>query len=373
MLEWLRSWRERRGALHELQQLTLNDYGMLSLDDANPLQRAKMALESGDPDGARHYLELARERLPGYVVASPDTITVLLGLGDLDELERFTRDGLKRFPRKSQYWEGFAMAAERRRDFAEGAKRWAQVRRKFPYDWQGYANGAACLRELKQFDEALKIIRRGLRSIPEDLRIALEGGRIMEAQQDWSGLLRHWQGSRDEHGIGCAGYAYALFRLGQRAEAEAELERGRDKYRTDIGIEITASRIAREAGDMAEAVRRLEVMRKRFPYDSRASIYSLQVLRDQKAWAEADAIAFTAIERFPKEDWPRSEYAYLAEARGDWDVAAERWHSLREVFPLHRPAWVREAAALTAAGRHAEADEIRAQEKERFSPSQPPG
>lgn len=373
MFSWLHSWRERRGVLQELHRMTRDESAVLSLDDANPLQRSKMPLESGDRDGARHYLALARERLPGYVVTSPDTITVLLGLGDLDELEQFTREGTERFPRRAQYWEGFAVAAERRRDFAEAAKRWAIVRRKFPYPAQGYANGAACLRELGHYDEALKVVRRGLSNIREDVPIALEGGRTLEAQQDWSGLLRHWQASREEHGIGCAGYAYALFRLGRRDEAEAELERGRDRYRTDIGIEIMASRIAREAGDMEGAARRLEVMRKRFPYDFGALMYSLHFLRDQKAWTDADAVATTAIERFPKEDWPLSEYAHLAEARGDWAVAAERWHALREAFPLYRPAWERGATALVAAGRQAEADQLRAQERERFSSPQPPG
>lgn len=373
MLSWLRDWRERRGILHELQRMTRDESAVLSLDDANPLQRSKMALESGDRDGARHYLKLARERLPGYVVTSQDTITVLLGLGDLDDLEQFTRDGMKRFPRKSQYWEGFAIVAERRRDFAEAAKRWAVVRRKFPYGWQGYTNGAACLRELGQFNEALTVIRRGLRNIPDDVRIAVEGGRVMEAQQDWSGLLRHWQASREAHGIGCAGYVYALFRLGHRDEAEAELERGRNLYRTDMGIDIMASRIARESGDMEETARRLEVMRKRFPYDFGALIYSLHFLRDQKSWTEADALAVIAIERFPKEEWPRSEYARLAEARGDWALATERWHALREAFPLHRPAWEQEAASLVAAGRAAEADQLRVQGKAQFSPAPPPG
>ncbi len=64
MLSWLRNWRERRGALRDLERIARNDAAMLTLDDANPLQRAKMALETGDRDAARHYLALARERSP---------------------------------------------------------------------------------------------------------------------------------------------------------------------------------------------------------------------------------------------------------------------------------------------------------------------
>lgn len=373
MLSWLRSWRERRGAFHDLERMTRAEAALLSLDDANPLQRSKMALESGDRDGARHYFEQARVRIPAYVQISPDTVTILLGLGDIDELEGFTREGLKRFPRKSHFWEGFAMAAERRRDFAEAVRRWATVRRKFPLGWQAYAHGANCLRELGQLDHALRIVRGGMRKLPEDVRIAFEGGRIIEGAEDWAGLLQFWQPMHEKHSIGCGGYAYALFRLGRRAEAEAELEKGRGLFHIDMGLEIMAARIAREAGDMEGAAKRLEMMRTRFPLDAGAHLRSLHFLRDQKSWGEAESVAVTAIERFPKEEWPRAEYAFLAEIQGDWPLAADRWRALREAFPAHHPAWEREAAALDAAGLPTEADQLRAQEKVQFSPSPSPG
>ena len=372
MFHWLRNWRERRGAMHELKRFARDEAGMLVLDDANPLQRAKMALESGDRDAARHYLALARERLPGYVLSSPDTIIVLLGLNDLDELERFARDGMARYPRKAQYIEGLAMAAERRHHFEQAAERWALARRKFPYAWRGYAHGAGCLRELGQLDQALSVVRRGLRTMPEQIHILLEAARVLEAQKDWPGLMRLWAPMRQENAAGCAGYAYALARGGKRAEAEAELEKGRDRYRTDVGIEVTAARIAQDAGDTAEAARRLDIMRKRFPYDIGAFLHSLQFLRDQKLWPEADAVATTAVERFPKEEWPRAEYAILAEMRQDWNLAAERWRGLRESFPNYRPGWQREAACLDAAGRRAEAEALRAQENAQFNRSPPP-
>ncbi len=306
------------------------------------------------------------------MLSSPDTIGVLLGLNELDELERFCRDGMAWHPRKAQYVEGYARAAERRGDSEQAAERWAIARRKFPYAWPGYANGAGCLRQLGRLDEALSIVRRGLRAMPENIHILLEAARVLEARKDWPALLRLWQPTREESAAGCAGYAYALFRAGKRAEAEAELEKGRDLYRTDVGIEVTAARIAQDAGDLAEASRRLEIMRKRFPYDVGAFVHSLHFLRDQKLWPEADAVASLATERFPKEEWPRIEYASLAEVRKEWDLATERWRGLREAFPDHRPGWQREAACLDAAGRHAEAEALRQQENARFNPPQPP-
>ena len=98
MLSWLRSWRERRGAFHDLERMTRAEAALLSLDDANPLQRSKMALESGDRDGARHYLEQARVRIPAYVQISPDTVTILLGLGDIDEPRAFHSRGPEALP-----------------------------------------------------------------------------------------------------------------------------------------------------------------------------------------------------------------------------------------------------------------------------------
>ncbi len=349
--------------MKEVGRLSRAEAAVLPLDDANPLQRAKAALEAGDHDAARHYLAQARLRIPSYVLTSPDTIRILVGLGDYDAAEAFTLDGAKRFPRKAQYLEGYALTAEKRRDFEEAARRWAVVRRKFPYSWQAYAFGAGCLRQLGRLDEAAAVIERGKRAQPNEILVLIEYGRITEAQQAWDKAWRHWDSVRDKHPIGYSGAAYALFRLGRRIEAEKLLEEGRNRYRADGGIPTMSARIAEEANEPDEAAARWALVRRYSPYDPGGYLNSLRFLRGRGQWAEADAVALTAIERFPKQEWPLLEYAQLAQLRQDWPAAAARWQAVRTAFPGNKSAWQFEARALEAVGQKGEAARVRTAEQ----------
>ncbi|MGA3403671.1 MAG: tetratricopeptide repeat protein [Acetobacteraceae bacterium] len=344
------AWLERHRALRDMQRAAAIDEATLSLRDDNPLHRAKVSLEVDDLKSAREFLDIARARIPNYVLTCPDTVDILLGLGDFAELEAFALKGAKRFPKQPHYLEGYAMVAETQRNFDEAVRRWAVVRKKFPRSTLAYTAAIGSLRHLGRLDEAEALLRSALRMMPGDMTVLLEWGRVAEARGDWEEAHRRWDSLRDRHPQGFWSAAWALQRLGRTAEAEALLEAGRLRFPTSQGIAIMQAQIAKDAGNIAEALRRWGVVRQRFPFDPAGYVEAIRLLRPQGAWEEADAIALAAIERFHAHAWPLADYAMLAHDRQDWPEAAKRWAALRAAFPDHKDARDREAEALAAAG-----------------------
>jgi tetratricopeptide (TPR) repeat protein len=352
------AWLERRRAFKDLDRVLSFESETLSLRDDNPLHRAKVSLQADDPQTARHFLNLARERIPDYVLTSPDTVEILLGLRDFVEADALTLKGAKRFPREPRYLEGYALSAETRRDFAEAVVRWAAVRKKFPYRKPGYISASYCLRNLGRIDEAERLVGRVMRLAPGDMGALLEWGRVAEARGDWEEAHRRWDSLRDKHPQGYVGASEALHKLGRVAEAEALLTEARLHFPIYEAIPLMYARIATESGDPAEALKRWAFVRQRFPFQRSGYSSAIQILREQQQWAEADAIAQEAIERFPAHPWPLEEYATLAQFRRDWAEAAKRWAALLAAFPDHAYARERQAQALAASGVHAAATAV---------------
>jgi tetratricopeptide (TPR) repeat protein len=346
----LGDWLERRRAFRDLKRVTAFENATLPMRDDNPLHRAKVLVEIDDFKRAREFLEIARARIPDYFLTSPDTVYILIELRDYDGAEAFTFDGAKRFPKEPHYLEGYALVAERRRDYAEAAKRWAVVRKKFPYRKFGYINAVGCLRQVGRLDEAEAVMAQALRRMPQDMGLLLEWGRVAEARGDWEEARRRWDSLRNRHSAGYIGTGQALHKLGRAEEAEAVLREGRSRYPTDAGIAVMQAHIAQESGDVEEALKRWAVVRDRFPLNAGGYSGAIHLLRTRQRWAEADALAQAAIERFPSQPWPMGDYANLAHARRDWPEAARRWAALRVAFPERKDAAEREAEALAAAG-----------------------
>lgn len=345
-------WFQRRRAFRDLKRVVAIEEATISLNDDNPLHRAKVSLDVDDLKSAREFLDIARVRIPNYVLTSPDTVEILLGLGDFAEVESFTQSGAKRFPHRPHYLEGYAMVAERQRDLDEAARRWALVRRKFPNRKLAYTAEVGALRRLGRLDEAESVLRQAMRRMPDDMTVLLEWGRVADARKDWEEAYRRWDSLRDRHPAGYVGAAEALQKLGRTEEAEALLAAGRLRHPIHEGIAITQAYIAEAAGNRAEALKRWAVVRQRFPLDRAGYAEAIRVLRQQQEWAEAEAIAQLAIERFPAYVWPLEDYAMLAHVRKDWTEAAKRWAALLVAFPDRKDAQQREAEALAAAGLH---------------------
>lgn len=366
MIRLFGAWLDRRRALAELKRALQAERNVTALDDANPLNRAKIALQVDDRAAARHYFDLAKARIPAFLRTSPDTIEVMLGLEAYDEADKFAAQGVRLFPHQAHHAEGFALVAERRGDLETAITRWAMVRKRFPARPLAYVQGAGCLRRLGRLADADSVIRQAIKLMPDNVAVRLEYGRIGEASGDWSDAYRRWAEISDRHPAGLIGMAEALHRQGKDAEAEALLEKSRMLWPLEVGMRALYARIAAEAGRIDEAVQRWAVVRDRFPRDQIGYTEGLTLLRAHQRWEEAEAVAAEAVDRFPDRTWPHLEYAMLAHLRRDWPAAASRWAAMREAFPDDPTGYQRGIEALEAAGLTDAADSLRAVLNERF-------
>lgn len=306
------AWLDRRRVLKDLDRMQADDESRAALDDNNPLNRAIAAIKIDDRIGARHYLSIAMQCIPGLVSSSPETINVLVGLGDFDEVERFTQDGMKRFPGKVAFPEGYALAAEKKGDFAEALRRWEMVQKRFPSVARSYVAAAGCLRVLNRLEEADALASQAVRQFPEDVAALLERGRIAEARADWPAAYERWTAAAEYHPAGVAGAAQALHRMGRDEEAGTLLAAARMRFPLDSGIAVTAARIAEERGLSDDAARLWADVRRRFPRDPAGYREGIRWLREAQRWTEAFEIATQADDIFVDQTWPKQELSLIA-------------------------------------------------------------
>jgi predicted Zn-dependent protease len=345
-----REYRERRKALREMREIEAAEFETTSLRDDNPLHRAKVSVEIGDLEAAQHFLAEAWARIPDYVLRSPDTIGIMLGLRQFDELDSFALKAAKRFPSKSHYLEGYAESAQRQHNWEEAVRRCAMVRKRFPRSRVGYVCAASCLRDLGRLDEAERLLNQAMRMRPNDELILIEHCRLADASSNWEESYRRWGSMRNRHPAGYIGAALALQNLGRRQEGEAVLVEGRSRFPVEADIAVAQAQIAEKAGDIAEALKRWEVVRQRFPFNHMGYRDAIRLLCEQQDWAKAEEIAQAAIDRFPDDMAWLVQYAQLAYEREDRTEEAKRWAAVRMAFPNWQEASLREAQALAAAG-----------------------
>lgn len=357
-----RAWQERRQVMRELQTMREREEAQLALSDQNPVERAKVALRVDDPEVALQCWQEALERFPDFAKKSHDSLEVLLGLKRYDEADALMLEGQKRSPMDPFYQNGYALVAERKRDYAEGARRWEKVRKKLPTHWRGWVHGAVCLRELGRLDEADKLLDRALTMFPDRFECRLEKARTAESRGDWPAAIQLWEHiiTRYQHSAGQIGVAHALTKMGRADEAEERLKAARMLTPLVVEIPLALARLAQDRGDLDEAVRRWIFVRERFPLMPFGYEGALRLLNEMQRYDEAEAVTLEAMDRFPAEAWPATEYARIADRRKDWEAAVARWQRVREQWPKATEAYRQEAQALDALGRSDEAAEVRA-------------
>jgi tetratricopeptide (TPR) repeat protein len=83
----------------------------------------------------------------------------------------------------------------------------------------------------------------------------------------------------------------------------------------------------------------------------------LEILCDLRRFDEAEALMRERLLRFPADRFPLEGLAKIAEARGDLDLAVDRWASVRDKSPERAHGYYGRARCLFALGRHDEAEQ----------------
>jgi predicted Zn-dependent protease len=360
----LLDWRARRSALGEFQQLRRQEVKDLLWEYTERLDTARAACDNGAHDKALAIWADMRTRYWDLAVKSPKAIRLLMDLHRFDDAEALATEGQRRFPNQAFYLERLADIARHRGDLAEAIRRWAMVRKKYPGQPSGYVEGAACLREGGQMDQAAALLREGMARFPDSLECRMEDAHLAEHRQDWEGARERWVALNAAHPgnlMFVKGLANSLDKLGRIEESEALLEEAKIRFPVDLGIWANLAWAAHNRGDWPTAAARWQKVREHFPLEPLGYQAGAAALREMGQDAAMEAVLRDTVDRFPHDIGAAYEYAMAAHTRGDWPAAIERWAAFRVSFPERHEGYLWAADALAKVGRSEEAEQLRQQ------------
>lgn len=298
LLEHLRTWWRRRAVMQDLRRVrrTEDEFGEWQFKGA--LEEARSAYARGDQRGLKERWSNILQRYRKFIADAPEALALQLDMGWFDEAETLLREAHARQPREPRYAIGLAHVAQRRGDLEGAISCWAVVRRRFSFLPDGFSQGAAALAKAGRFDEAEKLLERAFKKFPRELHVRLEYARLAEARKDWETARSRWQTLRD------------LW--------QSETELG-NEFGT-IGVAMCCRRLGR--------------------------------------FDEAEALFLKMRASSPLNPLPASEYAGVAEDRGDLKEAIQRWQQVKSRFPMWQPSYNGLIRVLEKAGNALEADNV---------------
>lgn len=315
------------------------------------IERIKAAAASGSTDATLDAFKHFRTRAPAVAIRSDPAIRALIAVGLFDYAELVIKEGLRRRPNDRDLGILYGEIARERHDWAEMARRFGAVSKKFPRDvWPWVLQGIA-LKELRRFDEADKLLEKAISAEPDLAAPRIEYARIAESRGDVAEALRRWKALRE--GIGDeAGWVEAgrlMSSHGQHLDAARLLEEAQTKFETRPAPTAELARVFERSGRLDEAARQWQILRDRVPQDPRGFVDGSRALRALGHHSEADAI----LERYCSRANPHpagvAEWARAAQ-KSNFSEAARRWQRFRELFPDRAEGYVSGAEALRALG-----------------------
>ena len=222
--------------------------------------------------------------------------------------------------------------AIRRKNWSEAAKYWALMREKYPNHPRGYVGGAIALKERKDFATADTLALEGLKKFPNEAELYIEYGDIAVRQANWAEAVKRWELMREkcpEHPSGFSRGSSALQHLGEFAAADALALEGLKKFPQWRWLYVEYGKSAAHQENWAEATKRWELMREKFPEEQQGYVGGVIALKEQMDFVGADSLALEGLEKFPNEQDLYIEYSDSAIRQNDWAEALKRWNLMR--------------------------------------------
>jgi tetratricopeptide (TPR) repeat protein len=360
-LEALWSPLHRWQTMRELRALEKQETYDSRWDFKEMIEKANEALERDLRGRAKEIWGHAAARFPDLAMMSEPALDLMLKLGLYDDAEALLSRAVKRHPNSVQALEGLARLALQRGDHEEAVRRSELLRKRHPQSLKGYWIGCGSLSHLGRFKEAEATIQRGLQVAPDDLILNIEFARLAERGDNWDEALKRWMHIHDAtgHPAATVGLVTTLSRLGRYDEADAMIASVAHKSGNDLGIWMASAQVAEQKQDWGEAAKRWARIRQRFPLSGIGYVCSLKPLEKLARPQEADDVIKEGTVRVPDDVNLFIEHARMADRRGDWANAAERWATVRQRFPACGEAYSREAIALDALQRPEDAASVR--------------
>jgi tetratricopeptide (TPR) repeat protein len=325
---------------------------------SNELERARNTFDRGERGEAVELWQKLPAVFPDLSMTSCKVLNLALDLGCYDEAEALMQAGSRRYPHHAAYfYSGLARIAYRRGDLVEAIHRCEILRRKFPRTTEGYSVAATCLSDLGRHEEAEAIIGSGVSKIPKDFDLHERYARHATQRREWTVALQRWETvtNRFEHQfLGPLGTARCLREMGRFLEAEEILAETCVRFDMVAWPFAELASLATAKGDFDEAVKRWELVLRRFPSLNSAYTNGADAMRRIGRDVQADELLRVAVSRFQSDLAANLEYARSAHRRGDWPAAMERWALVLARFPECSEAPEEEADARAAVARQCE-------------------
>lgn len=302
LLSGFRAWRERRSAMREIEIIKSEEEDRLVRSPASPLEKAVLAVDSGDAEQASELWEQARALTPRHIMASHHTVHVLIKLERLDELEALMLTGHRRSRTDPLFLSGLARLAERRGKTDDALRWWSKLRKCRPTRADGWIEGAACLRRLGRHQEAAAVLTASTRYMDADYGCHAELAYVRETLSDWRGALEEWDyiaGPMDRP-TGHCGAARVYEKLGDLPAARLRLATGRLKHPYDADLIIASARLEERSGNLDLASRRWAELRLSRPKSDLGYSEGIRILNLAEKPEAARLLRQEAAERFPE-------------------------------------------------------------------------
>ncbi len=220
-----------------------------------------------------------------------------------------------------------AAAAANRGDYAIAAKIWGDLVVGCERETVVSPLALDVLVGLKRFDEAEALMRQGLKDHPGQIHYLKGLVRIAQQRQDWEELIKCSATLRKRSPGDPDGYlipAAVLQSLHRLDEAEHLTYLATKHAGHHVLSFSTHAEVAFQRGDWDEALKRFREVVDRFDH-SLGRFGMARTLAKLNRDAEAEVLLLTLAEKVPNDASIAIELARLAEARGEIDVAVERW------------------------------------------------
>jgi tetratricopeptide (TPR) repeat protein len=211
---------------------------------------------------------------------------------------------------------------------------------------------------LRRFDEAEALMRTGQKAHPADFNFVKGLAEIALAKHDYDSVIEHCAFLRKRFPGVAEGYTYgasAFLQKGQPQQAEALSLEAIKRFPDNIGGPLEYARTAVTAKNWEQALERWQPVLDQFGYFG-AYVGSAQALTHLGRYEEAEELLQQARIRFGTNPGPLSEYARVAEAKGDIPVAIQRWKDVLDRFPLDMNVHFTASEAFERLGEPAEAE-----------------
>jgi predicted Zn-dependent protease len=253
-----------------------------------------------------------------------------------------------------------AVSAVRRGDHLVALQFWNDLVNRHPQQTQKSPRALEILLGLGRLDEAEGLMRLGDKEHPGDARFLTGLVGIANERRDWDNLLRLSAALRKRFPNVLEGYqlpAEALRSLSRLDEAEAITRQAVRRVGDDVRSLLIHAEIAFDRGRWNEALKRFRIAVERFNH-SLGFIGMARALHRLGRDVEAEAILLQQAERDSSNRDLPIELARMAQARGDTDLAVERWSFVGERHRSHFAASSLAAVALEQLGAIDEAERL---------------